>query len=106
MDIPVVSARTLDSGLGAGGGDGAHGSDHEVGEEQVRVGGALVEVVTEVRDLGGLGLALEGTRVGAGGGIVELCGRRERTSGIQTGRRPRHSACQSTRGNSEGRHCG
>lgn len=82
--MSIVSAHTLDSGLGAGGRDGAHGSDHEVGEQQVRVGATLVEVVAEVRDLGGLGLALEGTRVGAGG-IVELCGRRERASGIQTG---------------------
>lgn len=79
-----LDERTLDSGLGAGGREGTHGADHEVGEQQVRVGGALGEVVAEVRDLGRLGLALEGTRVGAGG-IVELCGRREHASGIQTG---------------------
>ena len=48
----------MDSGLGTGGGDGAHGTDHEVLEEQVRVVVAA-GVLAEVGDLATLGLALE-----------------------------------------------
>ena len=60
----------MDSRLSAGGGDGAHGADHEVLEEQVRVGGAA-GVLAEVGDLAAPGLALERAGVGsAAGGIA------------------------------------
>ena len=51
---------TLDSRLGTGGGDGTHGSDHEVSEEGVPVQRVLGHVVAEVGDLVGLGFTLEG----------------------------------------------
>lgn len=61
--------RTRDGRLGAGGGQGAHGADHEVGEELVLGGAVLGDVFAKVGDLvgGALG-ALEGARVGGRGG--------------------------------------
>lgn len=88
----MYSRHTLNGRLGTGGGDGAHGPDHEVGEEQVRVGAALVDVVAEVGDLGGRGLALEGARVGGTGGIVELGGRAQGAGGVQVGAGSRYAA--------------
>lgn len=61
--------------------------------------------MAEVRDLGRLLFALEGTRVGAGGGIVELCRGGEAASSVQAGCRSRDSTCKSTGGDSEGSHC-
>lgn len=93
--------HTLDSRLGTGGGNGAHGSDHEVLEEQVRVGAVLVHVVAEVGDPGGFGFALEGTRVGSG--IVELGSRGDGAGGIYTATGFRYSSRQST--GSNGKRC-
>lgn len=90
----------MDSGLGAGSGDGTHGSDHEVLEEQICVGAALVHVVAEVGNLGGLGFALERTRVGTGG-IVELGRRAEGADGINTATRSRYSSREGAGGDCE-----
>lgn len=103
----ILGARrlhTLNSRLGASGGDGTHCSDHEVGKEHIRAGAVLVDVVAEVGDLGGLGLALEGARVGTG--ILELCGGGNGASDIQAGGRSRDAARQGTGGNGERSHGG
>lgn len=59
---------TLDGALGTSGADGTEGADHEVRVELVLALAAGGDVAAKVGDLGALGLALEGARVGGRGG--------------------------------------
>lgn len=67
----VASSLTLYSRLGSSGGNGAHGADHEVSEQQVGARRGLGRVVAPVGDLAASGLALERAGVGAGGSIAQ-----------------------------------
>lgn len=99
---PIKSRLTLDGGLGAGGGDGAHSADHEVGEEHVGAGGRLAHVFAEVGDLGGLALALEGALEGGGRGTLEGSRGGESANGPGGGGSGAHGGAGNDR---DGRHC-
>ena len=64
----LMEFLTLNSALGAGGSQGADGTDHEVGKDLVAALGLGGHVLAKVGDLGALGLALEGAAV-AGGAV-------------------------------------
>lgn len=98
-DMPAC--LTLNRGLGAHGGNGAEGTDHEVLVRQVLLWGGLGGIFAEVGDLGGLALALEGGLVGAGG--IGADGSRAEAPG-DAGRRSGHCTRQGASGRCEGRH--
>lgn len=88
-----ITPRTLDGGLRAGGGYGAHASHHEVPEELVRGGGLVGPVVAPVGDAVGLVAALEGAGVRRrrGGVLAGSRGREGADGERREGRRPGHA---------------
>ncbi len=78
---------TLDSRLGTGGGDGTHGSNHEVSKEGVLVQRVLGHVVAEVGDLGARGFTLEGALESRARTITESRGGADCTGAGEAGGR-------------------
>lgn len=98
----------MDSRLSAGSENGAHGADHEVLEEQVRVGAVIAGVLAEVGDLAAPGLALERAGVGSAAGGIASGGCAQAPGGgggqARVGRGPGDASREGAGRNREGRH--